>query len=66
MEQYEKSGPPPDPNKIKTIGPKHTEDLAGLIDQQDQRIRDLEREVRKLRTDLRMAINSFNSAKSNG
>jgi len=66
MEQYEKSGPPIDPIKNTALGSRQTDDLAGLIDRQEQRIRDLEREVRKIRTDLRMAINSFNSAKSNG
>ena len=67
MEQYKNSGPALekiDSNKdpmFRTI-----EDLSNLVDRQDQQIRNLEREVRKLRTDLRIAINTFNSVKNNG
>lgn len=67
MEQYKNSGPAlekTDPNKdpmFRTI-----EDLSNLVDRQDQQIRNLEQEVRKLRTDLRIAINTFNSVKNNG
>ena len=66
MEQYEKSGPPIDTTKNTAPGSKQTDDLAVLVDRQERRIRDLEREVRKLRTDLRTAINGFNSVKNNG
>lgn len=67
MEQYKNSGPSlekTDSNKDSMT--RTIEDLSNLVDRQDQQIRNLEREVKKLRTDLRIAINTFNSVKNNG
>jgi uncharacterized coiled-coil protein SlyX len=66
MEQYEKSGPAKKPMATqdnKTV--RTVEELSRAVDRQDRMIEELHKEIRRLRTDLRSAINAFN-IKSNG
>jgi uncharacterized coiled-coil protein SlyX len=66
MEQYEKSGPAKKPmatQDSKTV--RTVEELSRAVDRQDRMIEELHKEIRRLRTDLRSAINAFN-IKSNG
>jgi uncharacterized coiled-coil protein SlyX len=66
MEQYEKSGPidkKPTNQDSKVV--RTVEELSRVVDRQDRMISELQQELRRLRTDLRSAINAFN-IKSNG
>ena len=67
MEQYEKSGPTDKkPVNQDSKVARTLEELSRSVDRQDRVIAELQQELRRLRTDLRSAINAFNINKSNG
>lgn len=61
MTQYEKSGPPPEPKETKVDQSQIIQDLQTRLSRQEQHIKDLDREIRRLKNDLRLAITAFNS-----
>lgn len=65
MTQYQKSGPPPPDKPEQTDYTSVIHRLERRLDDQAQHIKDLDREVRRLKNDLRVAINAL-SLRSNG
>lgn len=65
MDQYEKSAPPT-PREIPTVSPTDLENLQVQISRQQRLINDLQQDLRRVRTELREAINAFNSLRRNG
>lgn len=61
MEQYEKSGPPLEKKPPAATG-HHDEmrRLAQRIEELEKHIKDQDRELRKIKNDLRMSVNAIN------
>ena len=67
MEQYEKSGPPVDPNNlVKKQQSTEIQRLEELYREQSSLIKDLQREIRRLKTKLDAHALMINQMKKNG
>lgn len=66
MEQYERSGPKVDPKIRQDLtSASEINELKTRVELQDRRIDELERDLRKLRNDMRMAIATANTINAN-
>lgn len=65
MEQYKKSGPPLDPASEKNSSSNEVERLRSIVAEQQRQIQSLEKDLRKLRNEVRTAINAANVMASN-
>lgn len=61
MTQYDKSGPPPAPREVTEDQTKIIKEIQTRLARQEQHIKDLDREIRILKNDLRLAVAAFNS-----
>lgn len=66
MAQYETSGPPTGPvNKNNQELERSVKNLQDQVERQDRVIKELEKTLRKLRNDMRMAVATANTINSN-
>lgn len=66
MDQYKNSGPKIEPAlKENQTLERLIKNLESRIERQDQIIKELERDLRRLRNDMRMAISTVNTINTN-
>lgn len=66
MDQYKNSGPEIEPAlKENQTLERLIKNLESRVERQDQTIKELERDLRRLRNDMRMAISTVNTITAN-
>lgn len=61
MEQYEKSAPKTAVDASQDLARNKLNSLFERIEQQDKQIKDLQSDLRKLKNEMRSAVNSWNA-----